>query len=37
MIIVISRNIDKVSGFPDIILGNICYIGIKKSEFLART
>jgi hypothetical protein len=25
MIIVISRNIDKVSGFPDIILRDICY------------
>ena len=25
MIIVIRRNIDKVSGFPDIILGDICY------------
>ena len=27
MIIVISRNIDKVSGFPDIVLGDI-YISI---------
>ena len=25
MIIVIRRNIDKASGFPDIILGDICY------------
>jgi len=26
IIIVIRRNIDKVSGFPDIILGDICYM-----------
>ena len=25
MIIVIRRNIDKASGFPDLILGDICY------------
>ena len=25
MIIVIRRNIDKVSGFPDIVFGDICY------------
>ena len=29
MIIVIRRNIDKVSGFPDIILGDICYRDTK--------
>ena len=32
IIIVIRRNIDKVSGFPEIILGDICYKDIELNS-----
>ena len=31
MIIVIRRNTDKVSGFPDIVLGDIYYIYLSET------
>ena len=32
MILVIRRNIDKVSGFPDIVLGDIYYMHVDAKE-----
>ena len=36
MIIVIRRNIDKVSGFPDIVLGDIYYMLTELYKILKK-